>query len=340
MPVPALKGSVNLSYVHLSPVLGRTSNIISATYTRPLPYRGSFFTTLFTDLRRRNDVNVFAGVSFPLGADLLGDTWLSRDGRGGDAVVSAGVNTGRSGTAVGVDVTKPLRSEPGSFGYRFRDVEGTRLQQQRTVGFGYRGNSGEVTVTATQNASGVYGTGQFDGAVVFAGGGLFLGNRIDDAFAIVDVGAPDVDVSFDNRRIARTGANGKALVPGLRAYQSNKVSIDTTNLPLTASVPTTQEFVAPADRSGVVVDFGVKTDSRSAIVILTGRDGKPLTAGLHGKSQTGEAFVVGYDGRAFISGLQPSNTIVIELDNGTCRAEFPFASQGNTQPTIGSVPCQ
>ena len=36
---------------------------------------------------------------------------------------------------------------------------------------------------------------QVDGAVAFVGGGTFFSNRIDDAFAVVDAGSPDVDVS-------------------------------------------------------------------------------------------------------------------------------------------------
>lgn len=338
MPVAAIKGSVNLSYVHLQQVLGETNNIVSATYTRPLPYNGSFFATAFTDVSRSRNLSVFAGVSFPLNADVLNRNLPESLTR--DVIVSSGVNAGPDGVTVGSEITKPLRQEPGSFGYRIRDTEGARVQQQRLVALGYRGNNGQVTATAMQTPSGIYGTGQLEGSVVVAGGSVFFGNRIDDAFAIVNAGAPNVDVLFDNRRVAQSGSDGKALVAGLRAYQNNKVAIDTTNLPLTAAVDTTQEYVAPRDRSGVVVDFGVKATTPSAIVILTGHDGKPLAAGLRGTTAEGEGFVVGYDGRAYISKLQPANTVTVNLDPATCTATFPFAPQADAIATIGPVACQ
>lgn len=340
IPVPALSGSINLSYVHLQRALGDTSHIVSATYSRPLKYNGTFFATAFTDLNKRDNLSVFAGISFPLGADLLGDRLGAYDALSRDVTVSAGVNSNKDGTTIGFDVTKPLRPEAGSYGYRIRDVEGDSKQAQRAVGLGYRGDHGQISGTVMQNSNGVYGTGQIEGSFVLAGGGFFFGNRIDDAFAVVDAGAPGVDVLFDNRPVARTGQDGKALVTALRAYQNNKVSIDPKNLPINASIAQTQEFIAPPDRAGVVVDFGVKAETQSAIVILNGRDGKPLQAGLRGKTAQGDEFIIGYDGRAYVSNLQPSNTATVELEQGSCRAEFPFAAQGNTQLSIGPIPCQ
>ncbi len=91
-----------------------------------------------------------------------------------------------------------------------------------------------------------------DGAIAVAGGGVFATNRIDDAFAVVDVGAPDVDVQFQNRPVGKTDGQGRILVPGLNSYEPNTVSIDPKNLPVDADVPATKEVVVPADRSGVV----------------------------------------------------------------------------------------
>jgi outer membrane usher protein len=129
-------------------------------------------------------------------------------------------------------------------------------------------------------------------------------------------------------------------VPTLHAYQSNKISIDPRDLPLDASIATTQEVLAPPDRSGVLVDFGIRTDVRSAIVILDGVNGQPLQAGLRGKTAGGRRFIVGYDGRAFIDGLEANNIAIVELASGECRAEFAYAPQGDGQVSIGPVVCQ
>ncbi len=284
---------------------------------------GTVFATAFTGLADRRNAGITLGLSIPLGADVTASSGASRD---------------RSGLTVASDVTKPLREEPGSFGWRLSDLEGK--QRLRLASAAYRGDYGKVEATAIQSRSGSAGTISQEGAVVAAGGGVFFANRIDDAFAIVDAGAPGLEVSYENRPVARTDASGKAIVPTLNAYQPNKISIDPRDLPLNASIATTQELLAPADRSGVLVNFGISTDVRSAVVILDGPAGQPLHAGLRGKTASGRGFVVGYDGRAFIEGLEANNIAIVELASGECQAEFAYAPQGDGQVSIGPVVCQ
>jgi outer membrane usher protein len=320
----ALGGGINFGYVHVEDGSGQESQFLSASYTRSLPWEGSFYATVFGDLNDRR-AGVFAGASFPLGKGV---------------VTSSAVSTDRSGLVLASDVSKTLTEEPGSFGWRVRDVEGNAGRGERSVGLGYRGNHGQIQGTVGQFGDSYRSTVQLDGSIVAAGGGVFAANRIDDAFAVVDAGAADIDVFYENRFVARTDGSGKALVATLRAYQRNKVSIDPSNLPINASIETTQEFLAPPDRAGVVVDFGIKTDTNSAIVVLTGPDGELLPAGLQGSTETGQDFVVGYDGRTFITHLAAENTVTVTLSPGECHARFSYVPQGNSQITIGPVLCQ
>jgi outer membrane usher protein len=146
---------------------------------------------------------------------------------------------------------------------------------------------------------------------VAEGSDVFFANRIDDAFAVVDAGAPGVEIFHENRPVAVTDQNGKAIVPSLNAYQPNKISIDPLNLPLDASIASTQDVFVPARRSGIFADFGIKTRIASAIVILTRPGGQPLQAGVRGKTANGQSFIVGYDGRAFIEGLESQNRVTV-----------------------------
>jgi outer membrane usher protein len=212
-----------------------------------------------------------------------------------------------------------------------------RLRQASAA---YRSDYGKIEATALQSQAGFAGTLSTEGAVVAAGGDVLFSNRIDDAFAIVDAGAPGVEVFHENRPTAITDANGKAIVPSLNSYQPNKISIDPKNLPLDASIATTQDVLVPADRSGVFADFGIKTGVHSAIVILTAPDGQPLQAGLRGTTASRQKFAVGYDGRAFIEGLAPQNSVTVALSRGECHAEFSYAPQSNGQAVIGPVVCQ
>lgn len=180
-----------------------------------------------------------------------------------------------------------------------------------------------------------------------AGGSVFVANRIDDAFAVARVGAPGVDVLFENRVVARTDMAGNALIPTLRSYQANTISIDPRSLPLDASVETTVEVRAPSDRAGVIVDFGARSMVNAAIVVLHDAAGRPLRPGMVGALQPGlrgtaaaaPDFTVGYDGRAFVENLSTENEVVVQLEAGSCRARFAFAPRQGTQVSIGLVPC-
>jgi outer membrane usher protein len=171
------------------------------------------------------------------------------------------------------------------------------------------------------------------------GGGVFLANRIDDAFAVVKAGASNVPVLFDNRQIGVTDARGMILVPGLRSYDKNQITFDPNNLPVDADIATTGTIVVPADRSGVLVDFGVRTDAHSALVAFTRADGSLVPVGSAGKSDAGEEFVVGYDGQAFLKNLATHNSVTIETPDGPCQAQFGYPPNANEQVAISPVEC-
>lgn len=332
IPVPSLGGGLSFGLTHIRPVAGTGSRIVNASYTRSFGAGASFYATAFANLGSGNTRGVFAGVSVPLGDKITSSIGASRYG---------------SDWALATEVARQLDPEPGSFGWRLRDTEGTPSSRRRSASLAYRGSSGQIEGSVTQTGGAVTASGQLDGALVAAGGGLFLANRIDDAFAVAKVGAPGVDVLFENRVVARSDARGNALVSGLRSYQANKISIDSRDLPVNANPSSTQEVLAPPDRAGVVVDFGVRSVVTSAVVILRGGDGAPLQPGLRGRllhdlrgvSNDAEDFTIGYEGRAFIHHLGPENTVVVTLPTGECRARFPFAPRNDRQVEIGPVPC-
>jgi hypothetical protein len=142
----------------------------------------------------------------------------------------------------------------------------------------YHGTKATVEGRIYQDNHAVTGDIAVEGAAVLADGGVFFGNQIYDSFAVVDAGAPNVSVEYENRYAGKTDSSGKLLLPQLRSFQSNKVSIDVNDLPLTAAIGDSEEVVVPRDMSGVVVDFGVKMDEAAALVTLTDVDGKRRAA--------------------------------------------------------------
>lgn len=96
------------------------------------------------------------------------------------------------------------------------------------------------------------------GGVAYVAGETVLGRPISGSFGIVKVGElPDVAVSVNGQSIGKTNAAGKIFVPTLSADFDNDVSISAENVPMDYAFPATVKQVAPALRSGMLIDFAV-----------------------------------------------------------------------------------
>ncbi|MDQ8729442.1 fimbria/pilus outer membrane usher protein [Bradyrhizobium sp. LHD-71] len=325
MPLPFDRSNLNLSYTQLESAWGDRDRIVGLSYSRGFGRNATFYATAFKSLDDRDGFGVFAGISFPLGDDIT---------------LSGGVQNGPNGTSAVVDAIKSERPEVGSYGWRVRDAEGGTTD--RSAAASYRGSFGRVEAGVQQFENSVRATAQFGGSIAFAGGGVFFGNRIDDAFAVVDAGAPDVLVRYENRPVGKTNGRGLILVPYLNSYQKNKISIDSEKLPVDAEIPTTDKVVVPADRNGVVVKFGVEQTSEAALITFVDASRKPIDVGSQGILEgSDEGFVVGYDGQSYLRDLNAHNAVRIGLAGGnTCRAEFDYSRQPGEQVAIKDVVCQ
>jgi outer membrane usher protein len=328
-PIP-FESSLNIGLLHQVLDDGTRSDIFNISYSKQIFSTASLNVTAFADLSDKKNVGIFFGLSMPLGLPAS---------LGGPVHASASASSTRNGTNATFDVVKSMQAEPGSYGWGLRESRGS--SPSRSAAGSYRSSVAQFDGFVQQATGTTNAAGQIQGAIAVAGGGIFASNRIDDAFAVVDVGAPDVEVQYENRPAGRTNAQGQLLVPGLRSYQKNRIAIEPRDLPLDADAPVTQNIAAPADRSGVVVNFGVKTDARSAVVVFTGKDGNVIAAGSRGRLEgSAEPFVVGYDGRAYLKELNAMNAVTVADGANECRASFPFAPQKNSQVVIGPVVCQ
>jgi outer membrane usher protein len=178
------------------------------------------------------------------------------------------------------------------------------------------------------------------GALSYLGGGLFPSNTIDDSFAVVDAnGAAGIRVLRENKEVGRTGPDGLLMVPELHSYDSNKIAIDPTDVSADADLDVATQYVRPQDRAGVVVRFMVKP-SNGALLKLVLQDGQPVPLGSIAQLTSGAVFPIGYDGEAYVQGLQGNNKISVTLPNGRrCAAEFGFEARPGDIPSIGPVTC-
>lgn len=315
--------SLSTSFIHLHDAAGNLSDIVTGTYSRSMPNNASIFATVFRDFGTNRSTGVFAGFSIPLGESTS---------------ISAGASRGQGGTIATVDAARSLGLEVGSYGWRVRDSQGASSYKDASAS--YRSGYGTVTAGVSQYGSSTAGSLDLRGSVTTMDGGVFLSNWIDDSFAVVSTGAPGVEVLNENRAVGVTDANGRLLIPTLRSYQKNKITLDPTNLPVDAEIGTTREIVAPADRSGVLVKFDVRREAASALVIFVKPDGSFIPAGAEGRIADGSEFVVGYDGQAFIKQLTDTNLATIEYDGQSCQASFDFVPRPGDQVRISSVVCR
>ena len=179
------------------------------------------------------------------------------------------------------------------------------------------------------------------GALSFVDRGLFPSNTIYDSFAIVDTGQmPHIRVLQENRDVGTTNSSGRLLVPDMRAFDLNHISINATDIPPDARIDITSRELRPQDRSGVVVKFPIQF-SHGALIRLVDEKGVPLplgsTATLLGTSST---VPIGYDGEAYVEQLGPHNELNVERNDGShCTAVFAYRPVPGDIPTIGPLHC-
>jgi len=321
VPLPFYHANISAGFTQTRDAADVRSDIANVTLSFPVG-RASVFATAFTTVSGEKNRGFLAGVSMPLG----------------DVTTSLSVSGGSDGLSINADASKPLEQKPGSWGWRVRDSEGAGAQRSGAVA--YRSSFARTEIGVSQGSNGVVGTAEVEGAVATMGGGVFFANRIDDAFAVIETGVPNVEVFHENRPAGMTDSSGRALIPGLRSYQKNKIAIDTSKLPVDADISTTEGYVTPADRAGVRLNFAVHTDVKPAIVEFVGADAKPLPAGARGQIEGGESFTVGYDGRAYIKNLNGENKVTITMVDRQCAASFNYEAHPNEQVMIPGVTCQ
>lgn len=324
VPLGSGTGFASLSLVQTKRQAEETV-LLSASYARSIGSDGaSVRLNAFHDMSDRSNFGLSVGLSFPFGADGRSDIQTGFTPRGTESQASLSRHAGQ---------------EIGDLGYRLAVYD---QQGGKSASFGVthqgRYTRSELTLRGRNGAVSAQGT--VTGSVVLGGGSVFATRRINDGLAIVDVGVPDIPVSLNNRPVAMTGRNGKALVGDLRSYQVNRLSIDPLDLPPTASVSATAMDVVPMRRSGVSLTFGGGTDT-SAIVVLRDATGAFLPVGTSVTLRGGDSVPVGYDGEVWIEGLKPQNDLTAATASGACHARFAFAPDPDgEQVVIDPVLCE
>jgi outer membrane usher protein len=306
----ATLGSLSLSYVRLDsadPDIA-PARLAGLYWNRSFAGRWSASLSVNRNLDDADDYSAYLGVAIPLGRERqLGLSW-QRDRDRDNAVL---------------DLVQPVPGD-GGFGWRLQGRGGDD-GNGGLAEVGWLGQHARVGAGMMRWDDFDYGYAQASGSLVWMGGSAFAARSIQDAFAVVSTdGMPGIPVMLENRVIGRTGANGKLLVTPLNAWQRNKLSIDPMDLPANVRVAAVDRIVAPSDRAGVGVAFGL-TPVRAALLVLHDTQGRPLPLGsrVHLNDSPAKA-VIGHDGETYLEGLQVHNRIRVELSGTTCMATFDY----------------
>lgn len=179
------------------------------------------------------------------------------------------------------------------------------------------------------------------GGIAWLDGGAFPSRRLGDSFALVRVDDyPGVQVYADNQPVARTDAQGRALVPRLRAYDRNLLRIEQADLPLDAEVGTLAHEAVPYYRSGLLVSFPVHP-ARGALLRLVLEDGNRPPPGAQVQLDDRlERFPLGLDGEVYLTGLAANQRGQAAWNGRRCVFELQVPQTQDPLPHLGTVPCR
>ena len=301
----------------------RTS-LLTASYSAPLPIAGaSLYATAFHDFANRSNTGALFGVSMALGDRNSVNVGAGLSG----AAPTETLQASRSVVAVG-DAGGQLYATHGG---------GSRVLATGQ----YKSPWALVDVSGYHAGGSTAWRSSASGALVFIDGDVFASNVVPDSFAVVDTdGTPDLDVLYENRPVQRTGTSGRVLVPDLRSFEVNRVSVDPSGLPMDVDTGPGTQLVRPADRSGVVLHFGVQKN-RGALLRLVDDAGHPLPIGTSiGPAAGGAPVPVGYGGEAFMRDLPPHVRLrAVIPGQGSCAVAFDYQPSPGDIPTIGPLRC-
>lgn len=232
------------------------------------------------------------------------------------------------------------KSLPVGTGMGYRFGVGAGGTDEREAGVSLQNDVGTYQLE-TDSISGVTGVrGSVSGSIAWLDGTLSASRQINDSFAVAEVGGQaGVHVYSDNQLVGTTNSQGYAIVPQLRAYQSNSVRIDVADLPLDFNIDAAQMRAVPYSRSGLVLRFPIERADAALIALMT-ETGQPLPPGAQvflGDARAGasRSFPVGLNGETYVVGLSATNHLraswpehACELDVSYLRSEDPWVRLG------------
>lgn len=319
-------GSVGLAWITQSRPQQPDVRLFSLNYGVGIGGSATLNVSALANLSADRSTQLAIMFSMPLGAGV------SLDAR------AQPVHRHGSGTQTDLSATVQ-RNLPGGSGYGYRlqqrntpSTEGM-LSLQNDVGSYTLGIYQDPHTTATQLSA--------SGGLALLGGRVFASRRIDQSFAVVTVpGYPGVPVYADNQPAGHTDANGQALIPRLRAYDRNAISILQRDLPMDAQIDALSMNATPYYRSGIAVTLPIRHAHAATFTVVLD-DGSPLPPDAILTLQGGrpDQALLGSAGEVYASGLMASNALHAQWQGQHCDFTVAYAPASDPLPDLGTFVC-
>lgn len=310
-------------YAHLSNREKNSTDLISATYNVTLGDFGNINLSYYKALDTDDSGFMF---SFTRSIDRSSNTFGSANAN----FTPAGIQ----GTAV---VQRNLPIGEG-WGYRVSASEG--LVRRYQAGATLATDFGRYFADVAYRGDSLGFRGQAAGSLALLGNYVFASRPITDSFAAVEVPeAPNVQLYWQNQPVAKTNADGFALIPRLLSYQKNTIRAEQSDLPLDAQVGGVTVEAVPYFRSGYYLKFPIQR-SRGGTVTIYAAKGKFMPAGAFIQvNDQPEPMPVAERGEAYLIALKAHNRLRITWAGQRCEADLAYPETLEPLPDLGKIHC-
>lgn len=272
---------------------------------------------------------VFAGISFFVGATTSATVSLNRRG-------------GRTETAV--DVQKSTGIGTG-FGYRLHANKASGGTDSGNAAVQYQSDFGRYELSFNPVDLGERPTLTATGGLVYQKGAFMASRAVADGFALVRVAdVPNVRVYSSNLLVGRTDHNGDLLVPNLLSYYGNRLRIEDRDVPISYEVAAVERTVAPPYRGGAFVQFPVRQirTITGRIVIRKNGTEVPPSYGELTVTAGSDSFVspLGRSGEFYLENTPSgSHSATVDYKDGSCSFQLVIPPGADAVLKMGTVVC-
>lgn len=317
------KGSIGVSFISQVNYYSASSNLLSANYTLSNQKFGSLVLSALTNIGGEKTKGIFLTYSHQI-----------------DNYNTAMLNGNRQNSAnqFGFQFNHSANQRYG-LDYYISAIAGENGNTQ--AGISYDNQYLDVNAQlAYQNKKTSY-TLNGSGSIIHMEKQWYFSQRVTNSFGIVQIPTfENVGIYLDNQLVSRTDKNGYAFIPDLRSFDDNQLSIEPTSLPMDADIHSSVLHAVPFYHNGVSMKFNI-SKQQSANLTLVDKKGRVIPAGAMIKiNNSNQEFPVGYNGKAYLTNLQPKNTLVAEWQQQSCQATFNFIASNEVQPDLGEIVCK